>query len=271
MSDNRPELKYTYDQTPLNRAYETRRDTDTFKTPSISIYDVDFAILHFLKNSIVLKIEENGVMIDVPIIYASAEIWSQVQKQGYLRDVNKKLMTPYALIHRSSMSEDRRFRKLDVNHAPISSNIIITPKERNFENQRDLHAKTQNSKPADEYYISVVPEFYQVRYDLVLYTTFVEQMNGLVQDIIVTSNFMWGDSYQFRTVVGDVQFSTINPGGQERITRASMPLTVDARLQNEFELRKSTLQKAFSIKRLVFRNERSSFDIQAVNEIPGKK
>lgn len=271
MPDN-PNIPFSSNNAPINRAYETRRDNDTFKTPSITLYDIDYAIMHFLRNEIDLQVDQNEVMIDVPIVYASGEIWSQIQGRGYMRDRQGKVLAPYGVIRRLSMSEDERFKKLDVNIAPVDSNILIRPiNERNFENIRDRHNELQNSNFSDEFYISVVPEFYVLEYELILYTHLIEQMNNLVQSIIPTSNFVWGDSWKFRTRVGDVSFDTINPTDSERLVQATIPLSVDGRLQQEFELRKSTIQKAHSIKRLVFRTDQSSFDINAVTNFPGEK
>lgn len=273
-----PNLPLTSVEPDFNRAYEVRRDNDTFKTPSITLYDVDYAIMHYLKNEIDLQVEQNDVMVDVPIVYASAEIWSQIQLRGYLRDKKGKLIAPYGVIRRTSMTEDDRFRKLDVNNRLDtntfhigSNNITITPRQRNFENIRDQHATVRNSNFSDEYFISVVPEFYKVEYELIFFTNLIEQMNKIVEDIIPTSHFMWGDSYKFRTVVNDVSFDTVNPSNSERIVQCTIPLTVDARLQSEYELRKSTIQKAYSVKRVVFRTEHSSFDVNAVNYFPGEK
>ena len=96
-------------------------------------------------------------------------------------------------------------------------------------------------------------------------------MNSIVQDIIPTSNFSWGDSFKFKTRVGDINFDTINPTTTERLVKATTTLTVDARLQSEFELRKSTIQKAYTTKRIVFRTEQSSFDINAVDRFPNEQ
>jgi hypothetical protein len=255
----------------INRAREVRRDDDTFRTPAISIYDVDYAIMYYLKNVIDLQVEQNESMVDVPIVYASAEIWSQIQGRGYLRDKQGKILAPYGVIKRLSMSEDDRFKKLDVNYPVEGSNLLIRPKERNFENIRDQHSKTTNSNFSEEFYISVMPEFYKVEYELVFFSYYIEQMNNIVQNIIPASNFVWGDSYKFRTFVGGISFDNINPSNSERLVKSTIPLTVDARLQSEFELRKSTIRKAYSVKRIVFRTEQSSFDINAVDKFPGER
>ncbi len=275
-----PQIPFDNSQ-PANRAYEVRRDDDNFKTPSITIYDVDYAVMHFLRNSIGLQVEQDSRMVQVPLIYGVGELWHQIQLRGYARDKEGKLLAPYAVINRTSMNEDDRFKRMDTNYGPSPLQVYIgttadgtsfRPKDtRTFENQRDLHSRTYNSNPAYDYYISVVPEFYVFEYELVLYANFMEQINTMVQNIIVTSNFVWGDSYKFRTVVGDFSFETINPTDSERLVKASTTLTVDARLQNEFELRKSTITKAYSIKRVVFRTERSSFDANVVAEFPQTK
>lgn len=270
MAEN-PKIPLTANTTNFNRAYETRRDDDIYRTPAVTIYDVDYAIMYYLKNVIDLQVEQNESMIDVPIVYASSEIWSQMQGRGYLRDKQGKLLAPYGVIRRVSMVEDDRFKKLDVNQAPYETNIIIEPKGRNFENIRDQHQQTDNSKFADEFYISVVPEFYKVEYELTFFTYYIEQMNKIVQDIIPTSNFVWGDTFKFRTFVGDISFDNINPSNSERIVKSTIPLTVDARFQSEYELRKSTIRKAHSVKRVVFKTEHSSFDINAVDKFPGER
>jgi len=263
-----------------NRAYEIRRDDDNYKTPAITIYDVDYAVMHYLRNNIGLRVQQMDRMVDVPLVYGTGELWNQIVSRGYARDKEGKLLAPYAVITRTSMAEDDRFRRVDTNYGAAPLQIYIgqtdssksRPRDtRNFENQRDLHSQTYNSNPAFDYYVSVIPEFYVFEYDLILYANFMEQVNSMIQDIITTSQFVWGDSYKFRTVVVDFSFETINPTDSERLVKASTTLRVDARLQNEFELRRSTISKAYSIKRVVFRTERSSFDANVVAEFPKKE
>lgn len=260
------EIKYKGDA-PGNRAYDKRRDTDTIKTPSISIYDVDYAILYWLQQKIAAQVSENGNMVDVPFSYANSETWSQIQAHGYLRDSQNQLLTPYSTLRRITMTEDERFKKLDVNRGSYGSSYKIYPSAnyRNFENQRNPHAQTTNTRMSDQYFIQVMPEFYIVEYELLIWTTLTEQMNSVLQDIIPTSNFAWGDSYKFRTNVGSISLETINAPDSQRLVRASIPLTVDARLINEFEIKKSTVEKAYTLKRIVIRNERSSFDAIPLN------
>lgn len=264
-----PSIPFREEQ-ETNRAYSTRRDDDTFKTPSITLYDVDYAIMYFLREVIKLQVEQNGRIIEVPLAYGTGELWSQIQARGFMRDKEGKLLVPYAVITRTSMSEDERFKRMDTNYGPAPLQVYMTygTDSRTFDNIFDQTRLTYNSKFGSHVYVSVVPEFYVLEYELILYASYMEQLNQMVQDIIVTSHFVWGDSYKFRTVVGDASFETINPTGGERLVKATIGLTTDCRLQNEFELKRSTITKAFSPKKIIFSNERSSFDARIVDEIP---
>ena len=81
------ELNKTYSSfsrnAETNRANETRRDTDIIKTPKITIEDVDFAIISYIRDVIKPYVVENGQVIDVPVMYANGEKWAQVQAKGF--------------------------------------------------------------------------------------------------------------------------------------------------------------------------------------------
>ena len=73
----KPTLKRTYstftDDIKLSRADELRRDNDTIKTPKCTIYDVDYAIISYLRDIIQPQVIEHDAVIDVPIKYAIGE------------------------------------------------------------------------------------------------------------------------------------------------------------------------------------------------------
>lgn len=237
-----------------NRAYDTRRDTDYFKTPSISLYDIDYAILYFLKERINFQIEENGRMVNVPVIYAGGETWSQIQRHGYLRDKTRKILTPIIVLRRASLIEDDRFPQLDVRGNTGVNAIKITP-DRQIHDPYDTYQETDNSKRNSEFLITVIPTMVKVTYDLFIWTELQTQLNSIVEKVLPQNRLVWGDSYQFTTKVGDVSFETLNDTGNDRIIRASMQLEVDGRLRESYELFESDVIKAHSIKRFVFENE----------------
>jgi hypothetical protein len=73
----------------------------------------------------------------------------------------------------------------------------------------------------------------------------------------------WGTTWKFPAYIQDYTFETVSSPGEDRIVRATLPLTVKATLLMPFELRRSTLQKRYSIKRVVFGSENESFNADA--------
>lgn len=243
-----------------NRAYDTRRDTDLFKTPSITLYDIDYAILHFLKERMDLQIEENGRTINVPVMYAGGETWSQIQRHGYLRDKSRKILTPVMILRRSNVLEDDRFAQLDTRGTNAANSIIIRS-NRDITDTYDQYQETVNSKQNSEYFLTVVPTLVKVTYDVFIWTELQTQLNTIIQKLIPQNRLIWGDTHQFTTRVGDVTFDVLNDTGNDRIIRASLQLEVDGRLQEEYELYESDIIKAHTIKRLVFQNEIAQTEI----------
>tara|TARA_Y100001973_G_C5156728_1_gene311167 strand:- start:14 stop:961 length:948 start_codon:yes stop_codon:yes gene_type:complete len=252
----------------INRANQVRRDTDTIKTPSCTIYDVDYAIISYLREIIHPQIEQDNSSIDVPIMYANGEKWSMVQKHGYLRDTKGKLMTPLIFIKRNNIVERDSMKKLDVNMNP-GGNALTFKNKYTKTNKYDRFNILQGKKPASEYYISSIPEFITVTYDLLIWTEYTEQMNSVIEQIMPTGGFAWGTTWQFATYIGDYGFETMNNVGEDRIVRATLPLTTHATLLFESELRQSTFKKRYSIKKISFKSEMQSFNANVIDPPPG--
>lgn len=237
-----------------NRAYATRRDNDTFTTPSINLYDIDYAILYHLKNNTNFEVEENGKLVTVPVMFASGEMWTQIQRNGYLRDRSRKLLTPIMALKRDTITADERFQFLKVQNPTSANRLIIRPDRQNHDTH-DWINKTHFTKRNQQYFISVIPEFIRVTYTVNIWTQLTVQMNSIVEKLITLDMDMWGDSFKFITKVGDMSFETISDTGDDRLVRTQCTLTVDGQLVPEYVLRESAIQKAYSLKRVDFINE----------------
>lgn len=245
---------------PRNRAYDTHRDDDTFTTPSITLFDIDYAILWHLQKRIQPEVEENGKMIPVPVTMASGEKWNQIQRHGYLRDKGRKIMTPTIVLRRLSMTADLRVPKLDVAGDNNSTQIIMFP-DTQMNNTHDWIHKTHNTKKSKTYFLSVIPDHVLVSYEILIWTELQIQMNSIVEQIVPQDRMPWGDVFQFVTKIGDYSFETLNNTGEDRIIRSTIPIEVEGILQAEYELKESTIKKAHSIKRVDFINEVEQYDI----------
>jgi hypothetical protein len=258
------ELNKTYSSfsrnAETNRANETRRDTDIIKTPKITIEDVDFAIISYIRDVIKPYVVENGQVIDVPVMYANGEKWAQVQAKGFMRDRKGKIMTPVISIRRNSITERDTLKSIGVNNNP-SGNDFVFRNQHTKENRYGKFSVLQGVKKATEYYVAPIPEFIDVAYEFLLWTEYTEQLNTLIEQIIPTNGFAYGTTYKFPTYLQDVSFETTNATGEDRVVRATIPATVKGTLLMPFELRKSNFEKRFSIKKVIFGTETDGFNI----------
>ena len=258
------DLNKTYstfsDDQIINRAKQIRRDNDTIKTPKCTIEDVDWAIMSYLRDVVKPVVIENGQTIDIPIMYANGEKWAQVQARGYMRDRKGKIMTPLISIRRASITERDVLKKLDVNQNPAGNAQVLQNKFTTV-NRYDRFSLTRGKQPLREFYVTAVPEFVDVSYELLLWCEYTEQMNSVIEQIMPTGGFAWGTTWKFPTYISDYTFETVNASGEDRIVRATLPLTTKGTLLMPDELRKSTIEKRYSVKRVHFSSETEKFDV----------
>tara|TARA_Y100001963_G_C6753182_1_gene435266 strand:+ start:19 stop:969 length:951 start_codon:yes stop_codon:yes gene_type:complete len=251
----------------VNRAKQVRRDNDTVKTPKCTIEDVDWAIMSYLQDIVKPQIIENGQTIDVPVMYANGEKWAMVQSRGYMRDAKNKIMTPLISIRRGSIIERDTLRKLDVNINPAGNEQILRNKFSKA-HRYDRFSILRGQKPVHEFHVMAIPEFIDVSYELFVWTEYTEQMNSLIEQLMPLGGFAWGTTWKFPTMIADYTFDTTQADGEDRIVRATIPLTTKATLLMPFELQKSTIQKNYSVKRVSFKNEVETFDVNVTDSPP---
>lgn len=237
-----------------------RRDNDTVKVSKIGLYDIDYAIFYHLQNNWKPQVIENDVAVQVPVIFANGEKWSQIRAQGYLRDNDKKVQSPLIVIKRGDITQDERLNfhpgQVWGGNSTIYPNLKVIP-YRTTGMQYDKVAGQYLTKESVEYYIMDVPEYVRVTYDLIFWTDLQEQMNVLLQGLIPMSNHMWGDFYKFRTTIQSMTPDNVNVPGEDRLIKTNISLQVDGYLRNEFEYQQSKIQKAYSVKKVRFLEEGS--------------
>ena len=273
----KPQLNKTYSSFSNNhgieRAQETRRDDDTIKTPSCTIYDIDNAVLTYITDVIRPEIIENESVIPVPVMYANGEKWSQIRANGFMYDAEDRLMTPVIALKRNSITERDTMKKLDVNWNPetrddYARNTLLFENRYTKANRYDRFSVLQNSRPTRELYVSSIPEYVDVSYDLLIWAEYTEQLNSIVEQIMPTGGFAWGTTWKFITNIQDYSFETISTPGEDRVVRATLPLTTKGTLLMPYELKRSSLQKRYAVKRITFDGE-TSFNADVDTPPPG--
>ena len=256
---DKPDIRSTEsvrDDQTFDRSSQVRRDDDIIRTPRRTVYNIDFALKWFVENTIQPKITgPDNELIDVPVIYSNAEKWDSVRRLGYLRDEKGMLQSPLIILKRNSLQERDQLKKLDVNRF-ISGNSIIYKQQYNPRNSYldQLYPIPSKQKEGSaEMYSINIPEYVDVEYDLLMWTDFTTQMNELVEQLMPYGGFAWGnESNKYRTHIRTLSFETINTVGNDRLVRCTVPLTVNGTLLGEQEYRLSTVQKKYSLKKLVW-------------------
>jgi hypothetical protein len=116
-----------------------------------------------------------------------------------------------------------------------------------------------------EMYSVAMPDHVIVNYEFIIWTNLVEQCNEIVEAVNFSTEDYWGDKnrYKFRTSISDYNFETMVDAGQDRAVRATFTLMCYAYLLPEkFENYKSTVEKAFTIRKVVFGVNESAIDLK---------
>jgi hypothetical protein len=213
-----------------NRALQTSRKTDKIKDISVGLEDIDYAIKYYFDNVIKPTVVTDGQLHPVYVEYASPERWKSVQADGYYRDVNGKVNVPLIIYKRTNVEKNRSLgNKLDGNN---SSLFQVFETRYNARNQYDKFNILTNRIPNKQYYISVVPDYVTVTYDVVVFTNYVEQNNKIIESIEYASDSYWGDEnrWHFRTSLDSLATTTTINTGEDRFAQTSITLKVNGYL-----------------------------------------
>ena len=268
---NKPEPVRTEGITPdlnLNRADQIRRDDDVIRTAKRTVYDIDYAIKWYIENEIQPQITADNQLISVPVIFANGEKWDNVRRLGYLRDEKGMLQSPLIMLKRNSVAERDAQRTLDVNR-PNTGNQLVYKGQFNSRNtylDELFPIPTNQPQSTEKIYVIDIPKYVTIEYDMMLWCDFTTQMNDLVDQILPYGRFSWGnESNKFPTSLGSISFETVNTVGEDRLVRATIPLTVLGTLLSEQEARIATIKKRYSLKKVVFENVVDVGDLRIFN------
>ena len=236
----------------INRGTLRKRGTDEVKNVSIGLMDIDAAIMYYFNNVIKPTVIENDESIKVPLMYSNPERWSSIQKNGYLIDNKKQLIIPLIVFKRNSISKDENLSvdKLD----PKNPKLFYTfQKKYSRENRYDNFAVQQGLNKTKELYTVGVPDYVSLTYDFIIWTTYTEQMNKIIEKIIWSEGAYWGEDgkFKFRTSIDsytDASEFTVN---SERIIKTNFSVTLKGYLIPEEFNNVVTTQKHLTPKRIL--------------------
>ena len=243
-------------QRVINRGTLLSRTKDDIKNPSVTLMDMDGAILHYFDKVIKPSVEDNGENVKVPVMYASPERWKAIQRDGFMKDKKRQTITPVIVYRRTSIEKDDSLPvdKLDANNP----NLFYTfEKKFSNVNRYDNFSTQIGLLPQREYYNVTMPDYVTLTYDFIIWTSFIEQMNKIVERVAYSDGAYWGDpdKMRFRTSIDSFTDAT-EVSDVERLVRTTFTVTMRGYLlpEGNFDHR-STTQKYLTPKKVIFGTE----------------
>ena len=233
-----------------NRANEIKSTKGDLKQ-SISLFDIDYAMMSYLEDTALPTLDDNGTALKIPVVYGNSERWNGSRREGVFRDSKGKIQLPIMMIRRTSITKDETMPML--NRHISYQGVTKYSKDNRYDR---FTAFGGNVKPKYEIYKIQMPEYVELNYDCMVWTNYTEQLNEVIEQLQYTSSY-WGDKekFKFRTSLSD--FNIINEVGEgtERINRIEFSLSVKAYLLPEKFDGENVIKKSMSTKRVVVATE----------------
>jgi hypothetical protein len=234
----------------LNRANQIKSTKGDVKQ-KISLFDIDYAMMSYLEDTVLPELDDNGKSLKIPVIYGNSERWNGARRDGVYRDNKGRIQLPIMMIRRTSVGKDENMPMLNRH---VSYPTITKWSKDNRYDRFSLLGKTV--APKYELYSITMPKYVEVSYECMVWTSYTEHLNEVIEQLQYAGTF-WGDKdkFKFRTEVSD--FDVVNEVGEnsERINRLQFTVAVKAYLLPEKFDGQPTTKKSISTKRIVVATE----------------
>ena len=234
----------------LNRAKQIKSTKGDLKQ-SITLFDIDYAMMTYLEDTLLPPLDDNGKVLKIPVIYGNSERWVGARRQGVYRDNKGKIQLPLMMIRRTSIAKDETMPML--NRHVSYSGVTKYSKDNRYDR---FTAMGGNVKPKYEIYNITMPEYVELNYECMVWTNFTEHLNSVIEQLNYASSY-WGDKdhFKFRTSISDYNVVNEVGDGTERINRVEFTLNVKSYLLPEKFDGENTIKKSMSTKRVVVSTE----------------
>ena len=238
---------------PIDDADSALRPTEKFFT--VGFYDIDEALGHYFREVLKPTITENNEKRNVPVIYGSPERWKSLDRDGLFRDEKSKIILPLIMYKRTSMAKNP-----NLIFPRLPDQLYFVNKQRHdiknkYDNFSLLNPKVKND--SDRYSMTSIPNFLIITYEGLIWTSYLEQINKIIEKVIYNEGNYWGDpsKFLFRTEIESIEHDMELTGDRERSIRARFNMTLYGyTLPEEFDYR-MTSKVDITPKRIVFNQE----------------
>ena len=240
----------------FNRGEKISRNSpgakDDVKNISVGIMDMDSAIMYYFNEVIKPEVEINKEKVKVPCIYASPERWNAISKQGFLRDKKKQIIVPLIAFKRTGMSrnDNMPIDKLDANDP---KHFYTFQKRYTQQNRFDKFSVQKNLEPGKEYYNVSMPDYMTLTYEFTVWTSYIEQMNQIVEKINYSDGAYWGEPGKMRFRTQIESFSDASQIDGEKLIQTTFSVNLYGYILPETFDGETTTQKYLTPKKLIIR------------------
>lgn len=235
----------------LNRANQIKSSKTDIKQ-SVSLFDVDYAIMTYLENVVLPTLDDNGKALKIPVIYGNSERWNGARRQGVYRDLHGKIQLPLMMIKRTSVAKNETMPMLN---RQVSYQAVTKYSKDNRYSRFTLLGKT--TTPKYEIHNITMPDYVEINYECMGWTNYTEHLNVVIESLTYASDEYWGDKkkFKFNTTIAD--YNVVNEVGEgtERINRVEFTLNVKAYLLPEKFDGEATTKKSFNSSKIVVATE----------------
>jgi len=235
----------------LNRGKQIKSNKGDLKQ-SVSLFDIDYAIMSYLEETVLPELDDNGKALKIPVIYGNSERWNGARRQGVYRDTNNKIQLPLMMLRRTSVAKNEAMPMLNRH---VSYQGVTKWSKDNRYTRFSLLGNT--IQPKYEIYNITMPDYVEVNYECMGWTSFTEHLNVVIESLTYASDEYWGDKQKFKFNTTISEYNVVNEVGEgtERINRVEFTLNVKAYLLPEKFDGENTTKKSMSIKRVVVSTE----------------
>ena len=211
---------------------------DAGKSYSITLKDIDIAVINHIRNIMKPVVRESNEIIKVPVMYGNEERWKSVRGRGVLRDKNGVIILPVMVIKRTSVAmNDQMPLSFDNDVRGKYISVIRSKSGWSKNNRYDRFSVLTGQKPVEEFVKTGMPDFVVCSYNIVMMTAYMEQMNDLNTIWVEHLETYFGDSTSYRflsSLSGDISDATEMESDGERIIRNELTLEIKGYMIPEF-------------------------------------
>jgi hypothetical protein len=160
-------------------------------------------------------------------------------------------------------NDDIPIDKLDANNPSL---FYAFEKKYTQANRYDKFSVQQNLTPNKEYYNVAMPDYVTLSYDFIVWTSYIEQMNRIVEKVNYSDGAYWGEPGKMRFRTRIESFSDASEIEGERLIKTTFSVNLYGYILPETYNDSTTTQKYLTPKKIIVRESADSLVVDKTGQ-----